>query len=171
MAGSKLKERMEIDHVTAMASTSSRFSRPLAGLEAAVRALARLQLGVDVMQVHLAVATAPCMANTVEIATTMGSGAPIEAEQETHIANGAQTGIVGASVLAVRAILNLDCPRQARKWSIMIPTFGQERSRVRTAKANKAHIGPVLIVPQCSVEPCLSVVSRKQSPSCISTYG
>lgn len=88
------------------------------------------------MQVHLAVATALCMANMLEIRTTTTavlSAAPIEVEEETKFVSEVQTGTVGAQVL-VEPAMNVDCLPRAPKWLSMIQTFAKEPSRVRTAE-------------------------------------
>ena len=88
------------------------------------------------MPVHLAVATALCTANIVEIHPIMTvevSAALIEVEGETNFGNEVQTETVGVQVL-VEAVMSVGCPRQAPRWSSMIQTFAKEPSRVRTAE-------------------------------------
>ncbi len=96
------------------------------------------------MQVHLAVATALCMANMLEMRTTTTavlSVAPIEVEEGTSFVSEVQTETVGAQVL-VEPAMNVDCPHRAPKWLSMIQTFAKEPSRVRTAEQTSISRSP-----------------------------
>lgn len=125
LAGSKLVVvDMGINHVTVTASKSipSNLHLHPDDLETLVLDLARLLLGIDVVTlVHLAVATAPCMTNTVEMVVTMVAQAtviPTEAEEAMDIDSEVQMDDGGAQVHAVEA-MRLVCPHRAPRQSDM----------------------------------------------------